>query len=368
MKSTVVWRPTISGADGNRVDVVPHLFPHLATPDGDVDQDKLMELFSRVTRPSPDAPGDDVLVRAGAANLPQLILDVRGRKTVFTIGALCSEYSGPTSTPVDTNDLGWTLLDAGAYVGVSILELRLDELLDDASGEPVRVERLKREGRIEDDAQPSLRWRAFSTEYGLSSFESTERGPDVLAHVERLFARDAVFDFIANDAALAPAWATASLDEDGASMNALFDEAIEGLNVCIRAGAHTVQNPILKDTDGVPNVTAKDYVRTAIQRSARNIVVLHALGLVHGAIVPGEDVVNAAWQLVDLARLKRRATTSPRDHDDVHAMAATLGRMITDVQAFSPDVADLREQVRELLLQAIDREAPIFGAATGDPS
>lgn len=334
VKCTVVWRPTIKGTNDTKVDVLPLLFPHLARSDGSVDEAKLANVFCHLD-------GD---AQTGVSNLPQLILDVRGTKTVFTIGSLCLERGGACA---QTHDLGWKLLDAGAYAGVSILELQPD-----------------------DDAQPNLQWRAVATEHRLSALEDRERGVRVLAHLQRLFARDAVFDFIANDTNLAPAWAaateSAAQGEDPAPMSTLFDTAVERLNHRIGAGEHTLRTPVASDADGAPTVTARDYVRTAIQRSARNVVVLHALGLVHRALAAEDDNLNAAWQVVDLDQLETTTATNPRDHDNVRELTDNLEVTIENLTRYAPDVAPFTGEARERLLQAIDREAPLFGATLPD--
>ncbi len=287
VKSAIVWRPTITGTGDTKVDVLPLLFPHLARCDGSVDEAKLMNVFCHLD--------DDA--RTGVSNLPQLILDVRGTKTVFTIGSLCLERG---TTCAETHDLGWKLLDAG----VSILELQLD-----------------------DETQPNLQWRAVATEHRLSALEDRERGAHVLAHLQRLFARDAVFDFIANDTNLAPAWAAATeaaaQGEDPAPMSTLFDAAVEGLN-------H------------------------------------HALGLVHRALAAEDDNLNAAWQMVDIDHLEATTATNPRDHDNVREMTDNLEVPIENLTRYAPDVAPFTGEARERLLHAIDREAPLFGATSPD--
>ncbi len=447
VKSELVWQPTIAGEGDNRINVLPLLLPQVAKPDGTLDEAKLMALFSRVNNPSPSATEQNVFLaenvgyqngragyftfnainpepiqpfsQAGVMNLPQLILDVNGTKTVFTIGSLCYKGGGPSfqassssgysygynaarqKTPLNENESrpiyagnstwglfdyeanspanenGWMLLDAGAYAGVSIMQFKLNELVDydlDQFGKPtgaphaISVDQLQKDGRVSSSATPSLLWRAFATEYRLSAFKSPEHGKAVLEHMQRLFARDAVFDYIANDATLAPQWAAAteavSNGDDAAKMEAVFDRALEGLNARILAGEHTIKAPITRDAEGVPLVSAKDYVNMAIQRSARNVVVLHKLGLNHGSIAAGGDNINAAWQMVDLDHLDKAhgsMPADPKDHRNVAEMTANLQEMIDDLKGAVPELAPFDGEIRDLLLQAIDREAPVFG-------
>lgn len=454
VKSELVWQPTIAGPNDTRTNVLPLLLPQVANADGSLDEAKLMALFSRVNNPSPSASEPNVFLAenvgyqngragyftfnainpepiqpfsaSGVMNLPQLILDVNGTKTVFTIGSLCYKGGGPSfqassssgysygynaarqKTPLNENESrpiyagnstwglfdyeanatanenGWMLLDAGAYAGVSIMQFKLKELVDydlDQFGNPtgaphaISIDQLQKDGRVSSSATPSLLWRAFATEYRLSAFKSPEHGKAVLDHMQRLFARDAVFDYIANDATLAPQWAAATEGvnngDDPAKMQAVFDRALEGLNARIRAGEHTIKSPITRDADGVAMVTAKDYVNMAIQRSARNVVVLHKLGLNHGSIAAGGDNINAAWQMVDLDHLDKgygSMPADPKDHSNVSEMTANLQMMIDDLKGAVPELKDFDGAIRDLLLQAIDREAPVFGktAASDD--
>lgn len=366
--------------------------------------------------PEPVVPHDT----AGTMLLPQLTLEVNGHKTVYTIGSLCYKGGGPSfkpnggysyghsyegqKTPLNmterepiysgntnfglfdyepdakTNPNGWMLLDNGAYAGMSIMEFRLDELVDwklDDDGrmvgnpEAIPVEQLQADGRVRDNMTPALLWRAFETEYRLSSFKNPDEGVEVLHHMRDLFARDALFDHIANDPALSARWqkATEAVRAGGEeqAMTEVWHAGLESLNAEIAAGKHYAKDRIELGEDGVPTMTIEDYVRTAIQRSARNVVVLHKLDLHHGSIAAGGDNINAAWQMVDLDHLSdsyRALGSDPRDHSNIREFVNNLQMMVDDLKDEVPEMRQFDGKLEDLLKQAIDREAPIYGKRT----
>lgn len=370
--------------------------------------------------PEPVVPHDSTNMML----LPQLTLEVNGQKTVYTIGSLCYKGGGPSfkpdgsfsyghsyegqKTPLNmverkpiysgntnfglfdyepdakTNPNGWMLLDNGAYAGMSIMEFRLDELvdwqLDDNGrmvGEPqaISVDQLQEDGRVRDNMTPALLWRAFETEYRLSSFKNPNEGVEVLHHMRDLFARDALFDHIANDPALSARWEQATkvvrAGGDEQAMTEVWRDALESLNAKIAAGDHYIKDQIELGDDGVPTMSVEDYVRTAIERSARNVVVLHKLDLHHGSIAAGGDNINAAWQMVDLDHLSdayRALGNDPKDHSNIREFVNNLQMMVDDLKDRVPEMKQFDGKFEDLLKQAIDREAPTYGKGAVQPN
>ena len=444
VKGSLVWQPQIE-VNGRKIDVLPLLLPQLRRPNGTLDVDKLKELYLRVNNPAPRSDANGIFLAenigfqngragyfsinsinpepvqphdsAGTLLLPQLTLEVNGRKTVYTIGSLCYKGGGPSfkpdgsysygyssdrqKTPLNmtdrrpiysgnssfglfewdqsskANDYGWQFLDHGAYVGVSIMHFKLDELVDyqvDALGKPtgepqaISITELQQSGRLAQNKSFSLLWRAFETEYRLSSFKNPTEGVAVLTHMRQLFARDAIFDHIANDPALARQWeaASARVRAGGSEslMQTVWQEATTSLNAQIRSGSHYAKDPITLGSDGVATMTVDDYVRTAIERSARNVVVLHKLGFNHNSIAAGGDNVNAAWQMVDLDDLNQATWASgsdPKDHSNVSEFTSNLQMMVDDLKDRVPEMRKYDGRMQDLLKQAIDRQAPIYG-------
>jgi hypothetical protein len=447
VNGSLVWQPQIE-VNGRKVDVLPMLLPQLKKPDGSLDLDKLKQLYLRVNNPSPRADANGVFLAenigfqngragyfsinainpepvqphdsAGTLLLPQLTLEVNGRKTVYTIGALCYKGGGPSfkpdgsyaygyssdrqKTPLNmtdrrpiyagnssfglfeleraskANDYGWQFLDNGAYVGMSIMHFKLDELVDyqvdklgKPTGEPtaLSIAQLQKDGRVAQGKEYSLLWRAFETEYRLSSFKNPDQGVAVLNNMRQLFARDVVFDYIANNAALSRQWTVASAKVRGggpeSAMTSIWTEAITGLNAEIRAGTHYLKDPITMGSDNVATLTIDDYVRTAIERSARNVVVLHKLGFTHNSIAAGGDNINAAWQMVDLDDLNKASGSlgnDPKDHSNVSEMTSNLQMMVDDLKDRVPEMRKYDGRMQDLLKQAIDREAKTYGKRT----
>jgi hypothetical protein len=446
----LLWSPQIE-VNGRKVDVLPLLLPQVAKRDGSLDMDKLKQLFLRVNNPFPKADEKGVFLgenigfqngragyfsmnaispeplqphdSAGTLLLPQLTLEVNGKKTVFTIGSLCYKGGGPSfrpdggysygysgdrqKTPLNMTDrrpiyagnstfglfelekdskgnqYGWTLLDNGAYAGVSVMHFKLDELVDyqvdklgKISGQPgpISVAQLQKDGRVQQNMTPTLLWRAFETEYRLSSFKNPDQGVKVLEHMRQLFARDLVFDFIANDAGLSAKWATATqqvrVGADEKVMKDVWRQAVDGLNADIRAGRHYAKDQVTLGADGVAILSIDDYVRTAIERSARNVVVLHKLDLNHGSIAAGGDNINAAWQMVDLDHLAASSGNlgaDPKDHPNVSEFTSNLQTMVDDLKDRVPEMKKYDGKFGDLLKQAIDREAPVYGKVAKTP-
>lgn len=351
--------------------------------------------------------------------LPQFTVVLpNGQKVVHTIGALCVKGNGPSFNPQNgggygggdyeaerkktplneevrtpiysgnssfglfnfepdakTNEYGWLLRDYGAYNGVSIAQIKLNQLVDwklSKEGKPIgspvaiSVKELQDAGRVDKNTTPSLIWRAFGTEYRLSAYKSPDQGVQVFDHVRAVFARDAIFTHIANSAALDKLWQTA-LDKankgDATEMTRVWHLAVESLNKDIKSGKHYIKAEITFDANGVATVSKDDFVNVAVHRSARNVVVLNELNLNHNSISSGGDNINAAFEIVDNDDLNKSSSTTkgdPKQHQNVHDMTANIEDALKSLGDRVPELKKYDGKINQMLLDQIEREAKIF--------
>lgn len=358
------------------------------------------------------------MLNATTPALPQFVVELpNGQKVVHTIGALCVKGNGPSFSPQNsgwyggssydadrkktplneelrtpiysgattfglfnfepdakTNEYGWQLRDNGAYNGVSIAHIKLNELVDyrlDSEGKitgsptAIPVKELQDAGRVDKSTTPSIIWRAFSTEYRLSAYKSPNEGVQVFDNMRALFARDAIFSHIANSPALDKLWQGA-LDAankgDATQMTRVWQLAVDSLNRDIKAGKHFIKAE-LKVTNGVAAVSADDFVNVAVHRAARNIVVMNELKLNHNSIATGGDNINAAFEIVDNDDLNPSGAQTkgdPKQHQNIGDMTGNIQDAIDALKDRVPELKKFDGKVRDLLLQQIDREVTLF--------
>lgn len=351
--------------------------------------------------------------------LPQFVVIMpNGQKVVHTIGALCVKGNGPSFNPQNsgwygsntgdaerkktplneevrtpiyagnsnfglfnfepdakTNEYGWMLRDFGAYNGVSVAHIKLNQLVDwklDAEGKvtgspvAISVKELQDAGRVDKSTTPSLIWRAFGTEYRLSAYKAPAEGALVFDHIRAVFARDAIFTHIANSPALDKLWQgalDAAAKGDATQMAKVWKLAVDSLNKDIQAGKHYIKAPVTLDASGVASVSKDDFVNVAVHRSARNIVVLNELKLEHHSIAVGGDNINAAFEIVDNDDLNAsRAATKgdPKQHYNIGDMTSNIEEALKQLSDRVPELKKYDGKVRQMLLDQIDREVKLF--------
>jgi hypothetical protein len=359
------------------------------------------------------------MLNATTPALPQFVVELpNGQKVVHTIGALCVKGNGPSFSPQNggwygggnyeaerkktplneelktpiytgnssfglfnfepdakTNEYGWELRDHGAYNGVSIAHIKLNELVDyrlDAEGKvtgspvAIPVKELQAAGRVDPNTTPSIIWRAFSTEYRLSAYKSPNEGVQVFDNMRALFARDAIFSHIANSPALDKLWQSA-LDAankgDATQMTRVWQLAVDSLNRDIKGGKHYIKAEITLDANGIAAVSKDDFVNVAVHRSARNIVVMNELKLNHNSIATGGDNINAAFEIVDNDDLNPSGSQQkgdPKQHQNIGDMTGNIEDAIKALMDRVPELKKYDGKVRDLLLLQIEREVKVF--------